>query len=136
MSVASNDEELVRALVGRINDAWLKGRPEDIPASLDGCFHERMTIRGPDFQNMANGKEACIRSYADFLKQASVRDCTLSDPDIQVVGDTAVAVYAWNMTYELSDQEYRETGRDVFVFTRDGDRWLAVWRVLLLAGVS
>ena len=131
--MATNDAETVRELVTRINDAWLKGRAEDIPSALDACFHERITIKGPDFQTVGNGKEACIRSYSDFLQQATVRDCTLSDPDIEVVGDTAVAAYSWNMTYELSGQEYRESGREVFVFTRDQGRWLAVWRAMLPA---
>jgi hypothetical protein len=134
--MASTDEESVRELVARINDAWLKGRPEDIPSALDGCFHEQMTIKGPDFQTIGSGKEACIRSYSDFLQQASVRECTLSEPDVEVVGDTAIASYSWKMTYELSGQEYRESGHDLFVFTRDQGRWLAVWRALLPAAVS
>jgi hypothetical protein len=88
--MASDNEQAIRELLGRINDAWLKGRPEDIPP----------------------------------------------EPDVDIFGDTAIAVYAWNMTYELSGLEYRESGHDVFVFNRDQGRWLAVWRVMLPARVS
>lgn len=134
--MASDNEQAIRELVGRINNAWLKGRAEDIPSELDGCFHTQMTIKGPDFQTMGKGKEACIRSYTDFLQQASVRECTLSEPEVDLFGDTAIAVYSWNMTYELSGQEYRESGRDVLVFTQYQGRWLAVWRVMLPAVVN
>ena len=54
-----------------------------------------------------------------------------SEPEIYVTGDTAVAVYAWKMTYEMGGEEYRETGHDLFVFTRAGGNWLAVWRAIL-----
>ena len=128
------DKAQIRLLIDRINDAWLKGPPEQIPAAMEDCFHNQMVIRGgPDFQLMAGGKAACIQSYTDFLRQASVRACTLSEPQIDVSGDTAVAICPWDMTYELNGQEYRESGHDMFILSRVDGKWTAVWRALLPA---
>jgi ketosteroid isomerase-like protein len=129
--MADASEDSVRALLDRINNAWLKGRPEDIPSALQDCFHERVTTLGPDFKTMVVGAEATIRSYQDFVQQASVRECTLSEPSISVAGDTAVAAYSWSMTYELNGTEYRESGHEFYVFNRTENRWLGVWRALL-----
>ena len=98
---------------------------------MDGCFHDEATILGPDFKVLGRGADTCIRSYVDFLQQAKVRDCTLSEPDIQVTGEAAVAAYGWKMTYELNGKEYTEAGHDLFVFTCVDGRWLAIWRALL-----
>jgi hypothetical protein len=35
------------------------------------------------------------------------------------------------MVYERSGQRNRATDRDLWVFARDGGRWLAVWRAML-----
>jgi ketosteroid isomerase-like protein len=126
-----NRREITR-LLERINDAWLHGRPEDLPAALGDCFAPEMVVRGPDLGLLGKGKEACIRSYQDFLSQATVRECRLSPPEIDLAGDTAVAGYAWDMVYVLAGSEHHESGRDLFVLARTGDGWRAVWRTLLV----
>ena len=128
---APNDKQQIAALLQRINDAWLKGRREDIPAALEDCFEDRMLIKGPGMVTLSEGRAAAARSYSDFLQQAKVRECTLGEPEIQVVGGAAVATYGWTMTYELDGQEYTESGFDVFAFSRMGGVWKAIWRALL-----
>jgi hypothetical protein len=68
--------EQVRQLPRRINEAWLKGPVEE----LAECFHEDMIIAGPDLQPLASGREACVRSYVDFVGQATIRECRLAEP--------------------------------------------------------
>src|SRR5579862_7282014 len=96
---APDDKQQLAALLQRINDAWLKGSPKDIPAALDACFDDRMLIKGPGMVTLSEGKAAAGRSYSDFQQQAKIRDCTLAKPEIHVVGDAAVATYGWTMTY-------------------------------------
>jgi len=126
-----NDTEQVRSLLGRINDAWLRGRPDDAGRALEGCFRRDAVIRGPGFQELGKGEEACIKSYEDFVRQAEIRECTLSEPTVDVFGDAAVATYAWQMTYALDGREYKESGHDLFVLTKRQGRWQAAWRMLL-----
>ncbi|PYV06211.1 MAG: hypothetical protein DMG26_03720 [Acidobacteria bacterium] len=130
---ARNDSEEIRLLLNKINDAWLKGRPEDLPGVLSRCFHDDIVIKGPGFQAMGRGKEACVKSYAGFTRQARVRSCMLSEPEIDHFGDTAIATYSWEMTYELGGHEYHESGHDLFVLAGVEGRWQAVWRALLPA---
>src|SRR4051794_34037342 len=125
------DQDEIRALLNSLNDAWLKGRPEDIPGVLGPIFHPRIVTKGPGFQDLTGDRDSCIASYVDFARQCPIRACELLEPTIDVCGDTAVAAYKWAMTYEMNGQEYSETGHEVFVFTRSDGRWLACWRAML-----
>lgn len=125
------DSDEIRQLLQRINETWLWCYPHQFPAILGECFHEGMVIKGPEFQTMSVGRDACIQSYQDFVGQAAVSACTLSTPEVDVWGDTAVATYSWKVTYERNGEKYRESGHDVFAFVRSEGRWLAVWRAVL-----
>jgi len=50
---------------------------------------------------------------------------------IDVVGQTAVASYVFDIRYELEGVAYQESGRDLFVFSREQTTWRAVWRTML-----
>ena len=125
------DEDDIRQLIRYMNDSWLAGPVEEIPARLDACFHENMVIRGADLTVTGAGKDACIQSYLDFVQQAAIRECTLADPEIDLAGDTATAVYNWEMTYELEGTEYSEAGADILMLSRVDGRWLVTWRLML-----
>lgn len=124
-----NDE--IRDLLRTINDSWLTKKPDEISRTLANCFHKDMVIKGCDLKTLATGREACVRSYVDFIKQAKVSAFSQDEPDIQIFGDTAIATYGWNITYTLDGKEYTEPGHDLFVFNRTNGKWLAVWRAML-----
>jgi len=125
------DEQQIRELIDYMNNAWLQGAIEELPAALDTCFHDQMTIRGADLQIASAGKDACIQSYLDFVSQAAIRECTLEEPSIDLAGDSAVAVYSWDMTYDMDGQTYEESGTDVLMLARVLGRWLITWRAML-----
>jgi hypothetical protein len=77
------------------------------------------------------GREACLESFRDFLRQARVDDYRETDRRVEVFGATAVATYRFEMRYEMKGESYRDAGSDVFVFTREEDSWLAVWRTMI-----
>ena len=127
------DEQQIRELIDRMNRAWLEGPIEDLPAALDACFHPAMVIRGGDLQVNGAGKEACIQSYIDFLESAVVHRCMIDTPEIDIAGDTAMAVYGWEMTYEIGRPNVQ---RGRFGHPRAGARragWLITWRAMLPA---
>jgi hypothetical protein len=125
------DEHDIRQVIRTMNDAWLGLPAEEIPAALDPCFHDDMVIRGADLTVAGRGKDACIQSYLDFVQQAVIRECTLGDPEIDLAGDSATAVYNWEMTYEMEGEEYSEAGADILMLTRVDGRWLIAWRLML-----
>lgn len=125
------DEDEIRTLIQSMNDAWLRGPVEEMPARLDACFHDDIVIRGADLGVAGRGKDACIQSYVDFVQQADIRECTIESPEIDLAGDSAAAVYSWEMTYEMDGQEYSEAGADVLMLARVDGRWLITWRAML-----
>ncbi len=125
------DEQQIRELIDRMNRAWLEGPIEEVAAVLDTCFHPAMVIRGGDLQINSAGKEECIQSYLDFLGSSAVQKCVLEDPAIDLAGDTAMAVYGWEMTYEQEGQTYAEAGSDILALARFDVGWLITWRAML-----
>jgi len=41
------------------------------------------------------------------------------DPSIQVYGNTAIAGYTFEMTYEMNGKSFDDVGRDIFVLIRE-----------------
>ncbi|MBN2289905.1 MAG: nuclear transport factor 2 family protein, partial [Candidatus Glassbacteria bacterium] len=117
--------EIIR-LLQKINRAWVEGRPEE----LGEYFHEKAVIVHPGFQGRSEGREACVSGYRDFISRAEVREYRETGFAVDLWGDTAVASYQFEIAYAMGGKEYRESGRDLFVFTREGGRWLAAWRTL------
>jgi hypothetical protein len=126
------DQTAIRDLLSQINDAWTKQRGEAMTAALNECFAEDMVMRGPDFVFLGKGRDLIVQSYHDFVSNAEVKSLSLDDPEIDITGETATAQYKWTMTYALGGQEYTEHGRDLFVLARRDNKWLAVWRAMLV----
>lgn len=123
----TKDQEAVRAVLRRINDAWLTGHFDD----LGQYFHENMVVVPPGYHMRLNGRDACVRSYRDFTAAATIDEFMLHDPSVEVVGDTATAMSRFDTVYRLEGKTYRESGFDLFVLNRTGDDWLAVFRTVI-----
>lgn len=85
----------------------------------------------PGFAAAAVGRDEVLAGFRDFAENATLLEYGETDRRIDVVGDTAVATVAFEVTYERDGQAYAGSGRDLWVFGRSDDRWLAVWRMLL-----
>jgi len=128
--MATDERDEVRALLGRISGAWQQGHWQE----LGEYFHENMVIRGPELQEMGSkGRDASVASYREFMSQAAVHELKESDPKIDVWGNTAVASYGWEIKYEMGGLTHHEFGRDLFVFSRESGKWLAVWRAVFFS---
>ncbi len=127
-AVEQNPDNEIRQLLRRINQAWVKGHPED----LEKCFHANMVMFQPDLQSRLEGRQNCVRSYEDFCGQAVIHDFREFEPAIDVCGNTAIATYRWEIRYEMNGESFNETGRDLFVFVREDGRWQAIWRAMIL----
>jgi uncharacterized protein (TIGR02246 family) len=122
------DRESVAAAMERINRAWLERRPADLLA----LFHPDLTLALPGFAGRVEGRQAVVAGFEDFCTHATtVEDYCESNSQIDVVGDTAVVSFDYQMVYERAGERFRATGRDLWVFARHGGGWLAVWRTML-----
>ena len=126
---ATTDAEEIWQLVQQMNDAWAKDSPDE----LASFFREDIVMVNPDFSQRTEGRAACVASYEDFRSQAAISDFKISNPGIDVFGNTAIATYTYEISYEMGGERFSDTGRDIFVFVREHDRWLAVWRTMLVS---
>ena len=119
--------EAVIATMNAINRTWIDGRPE----ALSPFFHSDMTMVFPGFEGSAQGKEALIAGFVDFCTNADVHEYREDDVRVDVVGETAVVSFRYEMVYERSAEIHRANGRDLWVFANHDGNWLAVWRTML-----
>ena len=118
-------EEMVR----EINRLWVSGNPE----KLGEYFHENMIMVAPDLKVVGKGREECVNGYIDFCREATVANCEESKFAVEIWGDTASVSYDFDISYEMEGKNYHDTGRDLFIFSREvtHGKWLAVWRILV-----
>jgi hypothetical protein len=121
-----SDRERVSALMTEINDAWLAGRPEELSPTL----HEEIVMVFPGFAGRAEGKRAMLAGFEDFRENARVRAFREIDRQVDVVDHVAVVSFGFEMVYEREGRTYRSTGRDLWVFGKRNDTWLALWRTM------
>lgn len=124
-SEPGDTQEILR-LISKISEAWLGGDTN----RLNLYFHPRMTISGPDLRRIGIGRDACVKSYQDFIRQTTIQEYTESEPNIDLYGDTAVVVCPWTITYEMKGETYREQGRDLLVLVHRENGWLVAWRAV------
>lgn len=104
----------IRAILRAINVAWTKGSPKDIGR----YFHPDVVFVGPEFKGIFRGRGACVKSFVEFDRIATVRRFRASSASVDVVGTAAVASYRSEIDYEIGGKRCRESGRDLWVFER------------------
>lgn len=124
--MAEVSEQIAR-VIQILNRAWLEGQFEKIGELL----HPGVVFVHPNFGGRTVGREACAKSYADFMSQAKVHDFRESAAQIDVFASTAIAAYRFDIRYEMSGKTLDEAGRDVLILNREGDRWQVVWRAMV-----
>ena len=123
----SGRQSQVTAALGRINEAWLEGRPD----AINDFIADGIVMVLPAFSGSMNGREAFVSGFRDFCENARIHSHSETDYHVDVVGNTAVASFRFDMIYERDGNRYRSTGRDLWVFEDQASRWLAVWRAML-----
>jgi len=95
------------------------------------AVHPEIVLVFPGFSVQARGREGFLAGFRDFILNATIHEFREHDHQIDIAGDTSVVTYAYEMPYERSGKRYRATGRDFWVFQRQGTAWVAVWRTML-----
>lgn len=110
-----------------INRTWLDNRVED----LRPFFHVEITMALPGFAGTVTGREQFLAGFRDFVDHAIVHEFREEDYQTDTAGNTAVVSFNFYIDYERAGKRYHSTGRDVWVFERNGASWLAVWRTMV-----
>jgi len=124
VSTAAHEE--VSRTLSSINQAWLEGKPLE----LEALFDPNIVMLLPGGARV-QGRSLLVQGFVDMCENVRVRGFEESDRSIVVFGDTAVASFAFAMVYERGGKKYRSTGRDLWLFSRSGEGWTAVFRTML-----
>jgi uncharacterized protein (TIGR02246 family) len=129
--VSAHDDRRAREDVletlARITAAWRRRDFDALPA----LFAPDVVMALPGLSGYLEGREACVASFRESAAAAQVDRYDESAHRVDVSGDTAVASYRWEMAWTRAGHAHAATGQDLFVLRREGDRWLATWRMLL-----
>jgi ketosteroid isomerase-like protein len=106
-----------------LNRAWTTGKVDE----LKNYFHENMVAITPVDRQRREGRQACIDGWAQFVAGTTkIHHWKELDPQIQIYGETAVVTYYFDMSFDMAGKTIVSTGRDMFVFVKEGGRWWAV----------
>jgi hypothetical protein len=119
--------ETVGEAMRRINRVWLDGQVE----GLTPMVHPEIVMTFPGFTGRIQGRDEFLAGFRDFCESAAIHEFRDYDHQTDVVADTAVATFRYEMVYERAGERYRATGRDFWVFQNQGGAWVAVWRTML-----
>ena len=107
--------------------AWRDGRPEDMRAYLDAD----VVMVFPGSAERTQGADAMLAGFKAFAEQAVTEGVEVTDRQVDVVGEQAIASYAYRITYRRDGRRWRASGRDMWILARREERWRAVWRTML-----
>jgi uncharacterized protein (TIGR02246 family) len=122
---ASNVKDEVWRTIQAMNRAWtVEGDAE----RLRDYFHKDMVAITPVGRNRLEGREACVAGWKGFVQAAKIHYWQEMEPNVQLYGDGrfAVATYYWDMSYDMSGQTVKSSGRDMFVLVNEDGKWWIV----------
>lgn len=119
--------ESAAAAMRQINSLWLAGQVD----KLEPVVHPEIVMAFPGFTGRMQGREEFLAGFRDFCQSARIIEFDDHDHQIDVAGNTAVVTFRYDMIYERSGERYCSTGRDLWIFQREGNEWIAVWRTML-----
>lgn len=124
----AHERGLILDLIAEVGQAWRARRFEE----LSRYFHEAMVIGAPgQTLTLIQGREACIEAYRDLLDGAEIETYAEEPAWVGVWGATAVASYAWVMTFSDEDGAHAAAGNDVLTLAKGPHGWRVVGRMLL-----
>jgi len=130
--MTQSDAAAIAQIVRAINDRWRAGRYDDIGELLA----DSVVMAPPGFAARARGRDAYVKSYRDYDAAATTLAFEAGEPQIDLAGDTAVAICPFDVIYELDGKRYHERGHDLLVLSRMNDEWKVVWRTMQAAPVE
>lgn len=119
--------EAVNTVAQTINRMWLNGQVEALAPMVDSDI----VMVFPGFTGRIQGREQFLASFRDFYENAKVHEFHDHDYQSDLVGNTAVVTFRYDMIYERASERYRASGRDLWVFRRQRNKWIAIWRTML-----
>ena len=114
------------AAMRQINEAWMKGRLDELASML----HREIVMAPPGFGGRAQGRDAILGGFRDYCENAKTVEFNEHDLQADVIGDVAIVTFRYDIVYERAGTRSRASGRDLWVLQKHSGTWLGVWRTL------
>jgi ketosteroid isomerase-like protein len=121
------DRDDAAKAMNRINEVWLHG---DI-ADLEPLMHPDIVMVFPGFGGAVRGRTELIAGFHEFRDTAALQEFHDEEHHVDVAGNTAIVSFRYDMLYERTGEQFRATGRDLWIFEKQNGAWIAVWRTML-----
>lgn len=122
----SIQNEDILQVVNKINESWLSKNYDEIGKCLD----DKVVMAPPGSSKRIKGKDAYIQSYRDYDTVAKTHSLEPEEPQIDIIGDTAVVIHPFSVTYEMKGEVYQERGSDFLILKRQDIGWRVIWRTM------
>src|SRR5262245_1386204 len=129
MRSSLTDHEAIRKAVREINEHWISKQYDRIGELLA----DDVIVAPPGLARRVSGRNAYVQSYRDYDQAVTTLEFSPGDPEVDVVGDVAVALCPFHVVYRLQGAIHRERGHDLLVFSRRDGNWKVVWRTMQTA---
>ncbi len=110
---SSSEIEAIKSIIHAISEHWKSKDYEGIGAFL---ADDVVTAR-PGSDERIQGCAAYVQSYRNYDQAAETLEYSTSDPKVDVVENTAVAVCPFEVVYELQGTKHHEKGKNILVFS-------------------
>lgn len=122
----TKDEINIHNTLKAINNTWLYGQPEEMKTYL----HPEIAMKLQDSDGEIFGYEKLIASFIKFCKSARILEYSGYDEHIDIIGNCAIISFKFEMIYERLDSRYKSAGHDLWIFEKQANNWVAIWRSL------
>jgi len=86
----------IHSVLAAINSAWLRSTPHPWPS----IFIPISPWPSPDSKSRYAAARSCSNSFEEFCKNATVLEYQETNEHIDVIEDSGIATFCFNMTYE------------------------------------
>ena len=121
--LAENDQ-----IIGVIKMLSLAWREKQFDC-LDPLFAETVVFQDLAGHRLAEGKQACIESFRDFMGIAKVVAYDEEEPDLIPFAGFVLANYGWRIDYEMNGANFHDEGRDWLALEKQNGAWRISWRL-------
>jgi ketosteroid isomerase-like protein len=119
-------DELI-TLAKELDLCWLERRFDDLAA----FFADDVVFVAPGGEHRAQGREAAVASYREFMGRSEIKSFQASDHVVTEAGSGAVVEYRWDMAWSGQGPSQELSGQEIFVLGRFPAGRQVIWRIQL-----
>jgi ketosteroid isomerase-like protein len=112
----------IKATLTAMWDAIEKGELDRYASYL----HTSFTSFGETDVYLAEGKDAEVQNYREYLIRAKNIHTDMHQPSVTVRGDIAWITYYWTDSGTVEGKHVSSRGKSTRIFVREGGKWLCI----------